>query len=418
MERGDGGIADVAVVGAGAAGLMAAITASRARPSARVIALDGARHLGRKILIAGGGRCNVTHETVDASAFAGSSAPAIRKILRRFDVPRTIAFFRELGVELKRESTGKLFPTTDRSETVLAALIDGATRAGVELRNPARVLEIHRRDHGFDLVVEGTPGVLPARRVVLASGGRSLPGTGSDGSGYSLARDLGHGLTERILPGLVPLRLPEGHPLTGLSGVSTTARLDLRTNTGRRICNTTGPVLCTHFGVSGPAVLDISRHYLTAQFAHPGAHLVVSWLPVETPASLDALLLSPGTGGPARRLRSRLPERLVRMLCGLSGMDPSRASDAQPAEARRRLIRHLLEFPLPVTGSRGFQYAEVTAGGVPLDELRLDTLESRRCPGLHLCGEICDVDGRIGGFNFQWAWASGHVAGRGVAVPA
>jgi predicted Rossmann fold flavoprotein len=402
------GPADLAVAGAGAAGLMAAIVAGRR--GRRVVVLDGARTLGAKILVSGGGRCNVTHERVDETAFAGSTPAAIRKVLRRFDVPETVAFFRELGVELKREDTGKLFPATDRAWTVLEALLQAAREAGVEVVFPWRVAEVRARAGGGFVLRSSSGTTLEAGRVVLATGGKSLPKTGSDGGGYALACALGHTLTPRVFPALVPLTLPAGHFACGLSGLSLPASLGVRAG-GRRRASFTGAVLCTHFGLSGPAVLDISRYWIDARQDHPAALLAVNWLPGRTAATLDAELQALGKARVGRFLGGLLPERLAAALSLEAGVDPSTPGHRLERGARLALTRLLTDLPLPVTGDRGFGFAEVTAGGVPLAELRLETLESRPAPGLHLCGEICDVDGRIGGFNFQWAWASGYVAG-------
>lgn len=402
--------ADLIIVGAGAAGLTAAIWAGRRAPGRRIVVLDGARKLGAKILVAGGGRCNVTHRAVTAADFAGSSPHAIRKVLTRFDVSETVAFFRELGVALKEESTGKLFPVTDSARTVLAALLAAAEQAGATLRHPARVETVRRTDEG-QFVVAGPWGSLVAPRLILATGGRSLPKSGSDGHGYALAQALGHTLTPRIFPALVPLLLPEGHPLRALSGLSAPARLELWSGRGKRLHACKGAVLCTHFGLSGPAVLDISRHYLAAAADDPAVALTVNWLPDQTSESLEALLRDDPPGA-RRLLHERLPERLARALreqVGWTGADLTRPQ-------RKQLAVLATRGPLPIVGDRGFAYAEVTAGGVPLDQLDLRALESRRCPGLHLCGELCDVDGRIGGFNFQWAWSSGFVAGTGAAA--
>jgi predicted Rossmann fold flavoprotein len=401
--------ADVAVVGAGAAGLMAGIRAGRA--GRRVVVLDGARTLGAKILVAGGGRCNVTHERVDESAFAGSTPAAIRKVLRRFDVPQTVAFFRELGVELKREDTGKLFPTTDRARTVLEGLLRAAREAGAALRFPWRVAAVERRDGGGFVLRSAAGETLDAGGVVLATGGMSLPKTGSDGGGYALARALGHSVTARVFPGLVPLRLPDGHFLRGLSGVGLTATLTLRRGAGGARTSFTGGTLCTHFGLSGPAVLDISRYWIDARAEDPAARLAVNWRPGWTAETLEAELQRLGTARVARFLGEHLPERLAEALSTEAGVDPSTPGHQLPRPARRALARAITDLDLPVSGDRGFAFAEVTAGGVPLSELRLETMESRITPGLRLCGEICDVDGRIGGFNFQWAWASCYVAG-------
>ncbi len=403
----------VAVVGAGAAGLMAAIAAARA--GARVTALDGAKTLGAKILVSGGGRCNVTHHAVDETAFSGSSPAAIRKVLRRFDVPATVAFFGDLGVALKREETGKLFPATDRARTVLDALLRAAREAGVALVHPWRVATITRGDGGFTLSsADGRS--LSASRVVIATGGRSIPKSGSDGAGYAMAVALGHSVTELILPALVPLRLAEGHFIRGLSGLAAPATVEVRGATGRRLAEFTGDTLCTHFGLSGPAILDVSRHLLVARATDPRAGLRLSWLPGTTTDALDARLRTMGAQTTPRALSGEgIPDRLARALCAAAGVDPVTPGHRLAREGRLALARAATALDVPVTGDTGYDFAEVTAGGVPLRELRLETMESRACPGLYLCGEICDVDGRIGGFNFQWAWASGHVAGTAAA---
>jgi predicted Rossmann fold flavoprotein len=345
-----------------------------------VVALDGAKKLGAKIVISGGGRCNVTHDVVHASDFNGSRN-AIAKILRTFDVPATIDFFASLGVMLKREETAKLFPTTDKAKTILDALLRAADR--VEIRTDYKVTSIRR---GF--VINDT---LHARKVILAAGGQSVAKTGSDGSGYVLAKALGHTVTPTF-PALVPLVLPNQHPLTTLSGLSVDAELAVRSPTGKVLHRERGSMLFTHFGLSGPVVLDISRHWI----ANQPATLTASLLPGETFESLDAALIdSP------RAIRQRVPARLWDLL---APKDTSR-------EERRRLTRDLLELELPIVRDRGFEYAEVTAGGVPLSEIDTTTMESRVCPGLYLCGEILDVDGKIGGYNFQWAWATGRLAG-------
>ena len=410
---------EVAVVGAGAAGLFAAIWAGRA-PGApadgaarRVIAFDGASRLGAKILVAGGGRCNVTHWQVDERDYAGSSAPAIRKVLRRFGAERTVAFFAELGVELKREDTGKLFPVTDDAHTVLDALLGAARGAGAALSHPDRVRAVAPVDGGF--AVESELGLTYARRVVLCTGGKALPKSGSDGAGLEIARTLGHSVTDLLVPALVPLRLAEGHWIRALSGLTVPAQLVLRSGTGKSLCTFTDSTLCTHFGLSGPSVLNISRHWTAARAADAGARLELSWMPGIDVESADAWLVGSKGRGMGALLRERLPERLARALCEAAGVDPACGAQQLPRERRRGLAQLIAATPLPVEGDRGFTFAEATAGGVPLAEVRLETMESRLVPGLHLAGEVLDVDGRIGGFNFQWAWASGFVAGSSAA---
>ena len=183
----------------------------------------------------------------------------------------------------------------------------------------------------------------------------------------------------------------------------------------RRLASMRGSALCTHFGLSGPAPMDISRHWQLAALDDPAATLIVSWLPDETAESLDAALQQLGATTPQRYLSQRLSARLARALCEAAGVAPDGLGHTLRRDERRALMRAVLDMPLPVTGTRGWNNAEATAGGVPLSEMRLDTLESRVTPGLYLCGEMLDVDGRIGGYNFQWAWASGYVAGSAAA---
>jgi predicted Rossmann fold flavoprotein len=410
---------DVAVVGAGAAGLTAAIFA--AKDGARVIALDSAKKIGAKILIAGGGRCNVTHDVVRPIDFNGNRN-AIAKVLRSFTVEQTTEWFASMGVQLKREETGKLFPTTDRAQTVLDALLNEARGAGVELRTDARIETIrafspHERGEGGQRPDEGhflINNSIQAARVVLATGGRSVPKTGSDGHGFEIAHSLGHTVTETF-PALVPLVVEKAHWVRELSGTSAEVELSIRKLTGKMIHRDRGSMLMTHFGISGPVVLDISRHWIAARKDDKDVALVVNFLPGETFELLDERFVNEARKNPhatvASSLRGRLPERLV---AAVLGPRPS-ALGKIAREERRQVARDFTELALPVSGDRGFDYAEVTAGGVPLSEIDLATMQSRVCRDLYLCGEILDVDGRIGGYNFQWAWASGRLAGRAAA---
>jgi predicted Rossmann fold flavoprotein len=411
------GRCDILIVGAGAAGLFAATWAGRtARASGRplsILALDGARKLGAKILVAGGGRCNVTHWKVTESDYAGSTPPAIRKVLRRFTVDDTVKFFAECGVELKREDTGKLFPVTDSARTVLDALVTAASRAGARLVHPARVTAIDSSADGFLVATEA--GTIRAARVILCSGGKSLPKSGSDGTGLTIATGLGHSVTSPIVPALVPLVLPGDHWIRGLSGLTLPTEIVLLSAGGKRLRAFTGSTLCTHTGLSGPSVLDISRHWLVERSRDPAVRITINWLPGHSADDVDRLLLSSAGRGALAVLRERLPERLVRGLCETAGAP---ATGDLPRGARRRLVQCATALELDIVGDRGFTVAEATAGGVPLAEVRLDTLESRIRPGLFFAGEVLDVDGRIGGFNFQWAWASGFVAGSAAAAGA
>lgn len=416
---------DLIIVGGGAAGLMAGIMAGRAAQaegrSMSIALLDGAPRLGAKILAAGGGRCNVTHFEVSADDYAGASRNAIRKVLLRYDVEETVRFFADLGVELKQEETGKLFPVTNKARTVLEALLNAAADAGVTIATGHRVETITRFEtaegdaHGPRFLVQGGFGEWKARSIVLATGGKSLPTTGSDGHGYALAQALGHSVTPRIFPALVPLVLAENHFIRGISGLTLPTTLEVRLSTGKRLESFTDSTLCTHFGLSGPCALNVSRYFTATRHQDPNAQLFIHWLPGISAETLDADFQGLEQGTPLGYLRERMPERLAFALCEAAGIDPRLPGNRLSRQDRRALVRSVTDMILPVVGDKGYNVAEVTAGGVPLTEIQLKTMESRLCPGLYLCGEICDVDGRIGGFNFQWAWASGYVTGNAAA---
>lgn len=409
---------DIAIIGAGAAGLMAAIFAGRdAPPGTRVVALDGAKKLGAKILVAGGGRCNVTHDVVHADDYAGAPRNPIKKVLRSFSVDETVGFFAELGVTLKREETGKLFPTTDKAQTVLDALLDAVADAGIELLTDHRVTDVRHTDAGFELTTPHGP--LLTRQLILATGGKSLPKTGSDGGGYRLAQTLGHTVTE-TWPALVPLVLPDKHWLTALSGIALDVELRLASGSGKLIHRQPGAMLCTHFGLSGPAVMDISRHWIAARRTDPAATLSAHLVPDLDFAGVEAVLVRAAQEQPKTTLvsvlRRWLPERFAHaLLRDAADVEPATSMAQLRKEDRRRVVHALTALPLPVVRDRGYLFAEVTAGGVPLAEVDLATMASRRCDGLSLCGEVLNVDGRIGGYNFQWAWCTGRLAGLGAA---
>jgi predicted Rossmann fold flavoprotein len=405
----------VIVVGAGAAGLATAIFAKRAAPDLDVRCLDGATKIGAKILVSGGSRCNVTNRVVTERDFWGGSSRVVRHVLRAFPADRAAAFFESLGVPLHEEEDGKLFPDTNRSRTVLDALLAEASRAGVALETGRRVTAIVRAASRF--VVETADGArFDAECVVLATGGRSLPKTGSDGFGYQLARGLGHTCIETT-PALAPLVL-DGDRHVALAGVTHDVALSLRIN-GSTTTRIGGSMLWTHFGISGPAALNMSRHWHRARLAGQQAEVLLNVCPGETFDSLEEWWLTQDRVRPRAQvttvLATRVPASIADAWVAMSDINPETTLAHLSKVGRRRLNHALLDLPLAVVDSRGYSYAEVTAGGIPLDEIDPATMQSRVCPGLFLVGEILDVDGRLGGFNFQWAWSSGWVAGQAIA---
>ena len=408
--------ADIAIIGAGAAGLAAGIFAAETNPSLRIILLDGAKTIGAKILVSGGGRCNVTNQHVTASDFHGNRR-GIDRILRRFDEQDTIRWFASLGVPLKTEDTGKLFPVSNNARTVLDALLARCKELGVTLLTQHRVQSITYREKGF--LIQHSQGVLQTQHLILATGGRSLPKTGSDGSGWDLARHLGHTVTPTH-PALVPLLLDPTFFHADLSGISHEVTLTTRVN-NQIIDRRTGSVLWTHFGVSGPVVLDASRFWVLATEQDQNAKLQLNCFPQSTPKEIENWLIQasalPGRKTVQALLAQRLPTRVASRLAQF--LEPHMALtpiNVLQKETRRTLVHTLTDLSLPVIGSRGWNFAEVTAGGIPLKEIKPNSMASQIMPGLYVIGEMLDCDGRIGGYNFQWAWSTGYLAGHHAAL--
>ena len=412
----------VAIIGAGASGLMTAISIAQALESTgqnpkstNILLLDGSKKIGIKILVAGGGRCNVTHHQVDEHQYATTKPAIVRSTLKRFSASDTINFFANLGVDLKQEPTGKMFPTTDDAHTVLHALLNEAARLGIKILNPWRVESITQTNPGFTI---DSPDHHPihADCIVLATGGKALPKSGSDGQGYKIAKSLGHSITKDILPALVPLIVADSSRwITELSGIACPATLSVVASTGKHIKSFTNDTLITHFGLSGPAPMDISRYLTTAKLTDRKAHLQINWFPDHTFEQADQFLTNLGKAQVSTHLRTHIPERLAAALCQQANIDPTTPGHALPRESRRALAHLLTATTIHIQADRGFTHAEVTAGGVPLEEINRKDFQSRTCPGLYLVGEILDVDGRIGGYNFQWAWSTGHIAGTAIA---
>jgi len=391
----------VIVIGAGAAGSMAAIFAARA--GAEPLLLERTRDGGRKILISGGGRCNVLPANVDESRFVTESSPnVLRKIVRSWPLAEQIAFFEgDLGLPLVEEvESKKLFPVSNRARDVRDGLLEMATRSGAALRTDAHVTGLQPVETGGWRVEVGHGEALAADAVVVATGGLSVPNTGSDGFGLHAAKQLGHTI-HPTYAALTPLTAdpPQFASLAGVSlGVTLTAR------TAERSSTATGGFLFTHRGYSGPSVLDVS-------------HVAVRSL-AEEPSPAEAwefALRANGSRTVLGAVRDEVPHRLAAALIGVARVDPTRTLAELRREERLRLIETLVRGVLPWTGDEGYKKAEVTGGGVSLAEIDARTMESKKHRGLFLCGEMLDAFGPIGGYNFLWAWATGRAAGLGAA---
>ena len=414
----------IVIIGAGAAGLMAGIAAGRAGAPARV--LDGVKKVGAKILVSGGSRCNVTNEHVVPARFNGDNcAPFIARILRSFSPADTHRFFHEIGVELKLESTGKFFPTSDTSRTVLAALLRALDEANVPLHTETPVLKIERVGEGetasWRVHVGGAqPEIIEASGVILATGGLALPKSGSDGRGYKMARALGHSVVETT-PALTPL-LGSDEVHQGLTGRSLPARLTLyreeKPAQNEKLASYEGSLLFTHRGYSGPVALNISRHVARERWTYPHASVFASFFPDVKEEDEGKFWTQWAQKVPkknvANALSAHMPDDIAEMLAARAGVENSPLGRLS-REGVAALREQMFACPLSVDDVAPYEKAETTAGGIALAEIAPATMMSKLAPGLFFCGEICDVDGWLGGYNFQWAWSSGVIAGRAAA---
>ena len=389
---------------------MAALWA--AGPGPEVIVLEGTADGGRKILISGGGRCNILPSEAALGRFVTDSSPhLLRKILKSWPLAEQVNFFeRELGLELVAEpESGKLFPARMRAREVRDALLDEARRRGAQVRFGARVVDLAREGAAWHVRLKDGA-TLGASAVVLATGGCSVPATGSDGWGFEVLARLGHTIRPTY-PALVPLTAApprHGH----LAGLSLEVALTAEGAGGRR--SERGGFLFTHRGYSGPAVLNVSHVAAKPRgVGEPGGVIVVNWA-CRSAAEWEEDLR--GGGGTVEGAVARhVPARLARTLCEEAGVrEGARLPELRRGD-RLRLVGLLARYALPWTGTEGYAKAEVTGGGVELGEVDPRTMESRKCPGLFICGEALDAIGPIGGHNFQWAWATGKAAGLGAA---
>jgi predicted Rossmann fold flavoprotein len=405
---------DVVVVGAGAAGLMAA--ASAAELGARVLILEKNRRPGVKILMSGGTRCNITHATDNRGIVAAYGPPGrfLHSALAALSVQDTLAFFEAEGVATKVEETGKIFPVSNRAADVLSALLNRVHRSGATLAAEEPVSALITCHSGFALTTPQR--VVNGRRIVLTTGGQSYPGSGTTGDGYAWAASFGHTIVPPR-PALVPITVAAPW-IGGLRGVTIPDVVVRVVEAGRTLTTARGSLLFAHFGLTGPVILDASRA-VSGHAVPASLTLELDFLPTVKEAELDESIrvesASEGRKLLAIVLASRLPRRLAEVLLPQAGLAADRKAAALSRPERQRLVAAVKHLTLPITGTLGFGKAEVTAGGVALDEVDSRTMQSKKVPGLYFAGEILDLDGPIGGYNFQAAWSTGWLAGQSAA---
>lgn len=403
-------IPNLIVIGGGAAGFFGAIAAAEVNPAARVVLLEKSSKLLGKVRVSGGGRCNVTHacpNPTDLIGYYPRGGRQLRQAFRQFGPAECIAWFEGRGVKLKTEADGRMFPVTDSSETIIECLLDAARRAGVQIRLGAGVRRIEPQAGGFRLDLDSGE-TLTADRVLIATGGQTKA------AAYDWLAALGHTIAPPV-PSLFTFNVPES-PLREMPGVAVengTTRVAGESGlpTGE------GPLLVTHWGFSGPAVLKLSA-WGARRFAALNYHFtaLLGWAADFTEDTLRAELTRRRQQH-ARRVVAGdplpgVPKRLWARLAELAGVTEELRWADLPAKTQNRLLEHLLRLPVTVSGKTTFKEEFVTCGGVVLDEVNLTTFESRKVPGLYFAGEVLDIDALTGGFNFQAAWTTGWLAGR------
>ena len=406
---------DIVVVGAGAAGLMAAIRA--AELGRRVLLLEKARKPGVKILMSGGTRCNLTHATDNRGIVEAFGPPGrfLHSALATLSVEDTIAFFEAQGVATKVEETGKVFPVSNKARDVLDALVRRLENSGARLALEEPLRDWQPTSAEFALTTPQR--TLHAGAVILTTGGQSYPGCGTTGDGYALAARLGHTIVPPR-PALVPITVavPWVAELRGVTLPDVAVRI---VEENKPLAARRGSLLFTHFGLSGPVILDVSR--VVSGHARPETlALEIDLLPFVVEAAFEEWLrietAASGKKQLAVVLSAHLPRRLSEVLLSVAGLPIDRKAAALSRADRTCLVGCIKRLRLPVMGTLGFAKAEVTAGGVALEEVDSRSLRSKRVPRLFLAGELLDVDGPIGGYNFQAAWSTGWLAGQSAAL--
>jgi predicted Rossmann fold flavoprotein len=405
----------VLVVGGGAAGMTAAISARRL--GAAVTILEKNPRVGKKILATGNGRCNFTNINASVDHYNGSNPKFVHSALSSFTVEDTIRFFEKLGIQHKVEDCGKVFPMSDQASSVLDVLLYELNSLGVDIVCDACVIDVAGERDNFAVRLENGE-VYRGDRVIIAAGGKAMPSSGSDGSGFELAKKLGHTIVP-VFPALVQLML-EGSLFKAVSGVKFVGTAGIVHDNKLAVMDR-GDILFANYGVSGPPILQISRK--AGELLNEGneAFLKITVLDVYKAEEIRELIKKRyriGFKKPADfALVGLINKRLIPVVLKEAGVNDLKRPAASLSDGELESIAHVLtDWRFKIRGTKGWQSAQVTAGGVSTDEIDPGTMESRLVKGLYFAGEIVDIDGRCGGFNLQWAWSSGFVAGQNAAI--
>ena len=401
---------EIAVIGGGASGLMAAITAKKS--GKEVIILERKDRILKKVLITGNGRCNITNVNANISNYFGKNISSVENILNRFTPHDTMDFFNELGIVCNEENRGKVYPLSGQASSVVDALRFEAEKLGIKIETEFYVRKIEKDGFKFKIYSEDKKKI-EAGRVILAAGGQSYPELGSNGSGFELAKELGHSVT-KLSPSIVQLKT-EKNQVKGLQGIKTDVAVTAYGD-NKKICTYDGELLFTDYGISGNVVFNISfvmplykNVEFEIDFMEKFDYNELYEMLKERKRILSHLTMENYFNG-------MINKKLGQFLSKVSGIEKlsKPVKDLNDSDIRK-LCTVLKKYRVKILETTGFKNAQVTAGGVSLDEVNTETLESKIVKGLYFSGEVLDVYGECGGFNLQWAWASGHIAGENTA---
>ena len=401
---------EIAVIGGGASGLMAAITAKKS--GKEVIILERKDRILKKVLITGHGRCNITNVNANISNYFGKNISSVENILNRFTPQDTMDFFNELGIVCNEENRGKVYPLSGQASSVVDALRFEAEKLGIKIETEFYVRKIEKDGFKFRIYSEDRKKI-EAGRVIIAAGGQSYPELGSNGSGFELAKELGHSVT-KLSPSIVQLKT-EKYQVKGLQGIKTDVAVTAYGD-NKKICTYDGELLFTDYGISGNVVFNISfvmplykNVEFEIDFMEKFDYNELYEMLKERKKIMSHLTMENYFNG-------MINKKLGQFLSKVSGIEKlsKPVKDLNDSDIRK-LCTVLKKYRVKILETTGFKNAQVTAGGVSLDEVNIETLESKIVKGLYFSGEVLDVYGECGGFNLQWAWASGHIAGENAA---
>lgn len=403
----------VAVVGGGASGMMAAITASQ--NGAKVILIEHKDRLGKKILSTGNGRCNFTNIHQEPVCYHSDNPDFPWKVIQQFNARSVISFFLQLGVYSKNRN-GYIYPNSDQASAVLDALRMEVDRLGIAVQTGVECQEIRPGRKGFNILADGE--IIRADRVILCTGSKAAPSTGSDGSGYRLAKKLGHRIVP-VLPALVQLRCKEKF-FKSIAGVRADGRVSLWVD-GQCIAADRGELQITNYGISGIPVFQVSRYAAELLYEQKEVKAVLDFMPDFTEEQMTAFLRTRASARPEKSAEQFLiglfHRKLSDLWIKLSGIPRDKTAGKLNDMELGRITAMVKAFTVSVTETNSFEQAQVCRGGVDTAEVNPETMESKYVPGLYFAGELLDVDGMCGGYNLSFAWASGYIAGREAAKP-